>query len=83
MPAKQATRWMARASPVFAGMPAPTGIAKLADFAHESCCCLNTHNSTTDRYQGWRRFHQQCPRRIYCAPMLVGEPRGHRNTLDP
>jgi len=42
MPAKQATRWMARASPVFAGMPAPTGIAKLADFAHESCCCLHT-----------------------------------------
>ncbi len=25
MPAKQATRWMAPASPVFAGAPAPTG----------------------------------------------------------
>ncbi|PLU87614.1 hypothetical protein CXG45_11295 [Pseudomonas plecoglossicida] len=28
MPAKQALRWMARASPVFAGSPAPTGIAQ-------------------------------------------------------
>ncbi|APO84624.1 hypothetical protein BL240_25575 [Pseudomonas putida] len=27
VPAKQATRWMAPASPVFAGMPAPTSIA--------------------------------------------------------
>jgi len=27
MPAKQATRWMAPASPVFAGAPAPTGRA--------------------------------------------------------
>jgi len=26
MPAKQALRWMAPALPVFAGMPAPTGI---------------------------------------------------------
>ncbi|MNZ71194.1 hypothetical protein D3C78_895500 [compost metagenome] len=26
-PAKQATRWMAPALPVFAGMPAPTGTA--------------------------------------------------------
>ncbi|APO81822.1 hypothetical protein BL240_10375 [Pseudomonas putida] len=28
-PAKQATRWMAPALPVFAGMPAPTGTAQL------------------------------------------------------
>ncbi|PTU49654.1 hypothetical protein DBB42_23545 [Pseudomonas plecoglossicida] len=28
MPAKQAPRWMARASPVFAGSPAPTGVAQ-------------------------------------------------------
>ncbi|AXQ50233.1 diguanylate cyclase [Stenotrophomonas rhizophila] len=28
-PANQATRWMARASPVFAGEPAPTGIATI------------------------------------------------------
>ncbi|PBJ96153.1 hypothetical protein CMV24_05310 [Pseudomonas plecoglossicida] len=28
LPAKQAPRWMARASPVFAGKPAPTGIAQ-------------------------------------------------------
>ncbi|SPO55355.1 protein of unknown function [Pseudomonas sp. JV551A1] len=27
MPAKQATRWLAPATPVFAGAPAPTGIA--------------------------------------------------------
>ncbi len=27
MPAKQATRWMAPAAPVFAGEPAPTGMA--------------------------------------------------------
>ncbi|PLP94150.1 hypothetical protein CXG52_04555 [Pseudomonas plecoglossicida] len=27
MPAKQATRWMAPAAPVFAGAPAPTGMA--------------------------------------------------------
>ncbi len=27
MPAKQATRWMAPATPVFAGAPAPTGMA--------------------------------------------------------
>ncbi|QKL02974.1 hypothetical protein GEV39_17000 [Pseudomonas sp. NY5710] len=27
LPAKQATRWMAPALPVFAGMPAPTGPA--------------------------------------------------------
>ena len=27
MPAKQATRWMAPAAPVFAGKPAPTGMA--------------------------------------------------------
>ncbi len=27
MPAKQATRWMAPAAPVFAGKPAPTGTA--------------------------------------------------------
>ncbi len=27
MPAKQATRWMAPAAPVFAGAPAPTGTA--------------------------------------------------------
>ncbi|PXZ51280.1 hypothetical protein EZZ80_06325 [Pseudomonas putida] len=27
MPAKNIARWMARASPVFAGKPAPTGIA--------------------------------------------------------
>ncbi|PJI73162.1 hypothetical protein CXG50_08875 [Pseudomonas plecoglossicida] len=26
MPANQATRWMAPASPVFAGTPAPTGL---------------------------------------------------------
>ncbi|MGZ0899990.1 MULTISPECIES: hypothetical protein [Pseudomonas] len=28
MPAKQAAQWMARASPVFAGMPAPTVIVQ-------------------------------------------------------
>jgi len=27
MPAKQATRWLAPATPVFAGAPAPTGMA--------------------------------------------------------
>ncbi|PNA99487.1 hypothetical protein C1X73_11425 [Pseudomonas sp. FW305-130] len=36
-PAKQAARWMARASPVFAGMPAPTVIAKAFRCEQDSC----------------------------------------------
>ncbi len=38
MPAKQTTRWMAPALPVFAGKPAPTGITtnlKLAQYLWE------------------------------------------------
>ncbi|PLV02026.1 hypothetical protein CXG48_18935 [Pseudomonas plecoglossicida] len=31
MPAKQATRWMAPAAPVFAGAPAPTGTAQVSE----------------------------------------------------
>ncbi len=50
LPAKQATRWMAPATPVFAGAPAPTGIAWLPfraspakamgriQFRHGRCC---------------------------------------------
>ncbi|RNF75505.1 hypothetical protein EFJ98_03885 [Pseudomonas putida] len=36
LPAKQTTRWMARAMPVFAGKPAPTVIAQISRFEQGS-----------------------------------------------
>ncbi len=41
MPANQATRWMAPASPVFAGMPAPTGIAHAFKYSIMAIAAFN------------------------------------------
>jgi len=58
MPAKQATRWMAPAAPVFAGEPAPTGYGtfrRLVGFLWERAC------PRSRRRGGWHRL-RRCSR---------------------
>ncbi|SPO55231.1 protein of unknown function [Pseudomonas sp. JV551A1] len=49
LPAKNATRWMAPAAPVFAGKPAPTGIVGAFGFLQGRYIHRNDRNHTLRR----------------------------------
>ncbi|UPK86391.1 hypothetical protein E5221_16040 [Pseudomonas sp. A2] len=46
-PAKQATRWMAPALPVFAGMPAPTKLVQASRSWARRCSCVSLYVNVT------------------------------------
>ncbi len=67
-PAKQATRWVAPAAPVFAGMPAPTGTAPGLGQVY---CWWERARPRSRQRGGWHRL-RRCSR---ACPLLQGPRR--------
>ncbi|MND88747.1 hypothetical protein D3C80_807800 [compost metagenome] len=61
MPAKQATRWMAPAAPVFAGAPAPTGTAPAPGFVPCLQQQLPQPKTVKPARPLWERVHPRTP----------------------
>ncbi len=78
--------WMARATPVFAGEPAPTGTALASNLA-QSCCYFNPVQSNLwERVyprRGWYRQPQStcCNHAWICSSVAVAPPQTTTSTF--